>query len=164
MLTKATLAQIMPTNHSPQDKHSLNLWRWARRAIRTERTALFVAFATDNVRGYDPATTQASSTYIGYGNLDDGWLCGSRLSEILCTGNKATEFAYPPRRGFVIIPDWWQRYITGGKCFIDPEHLIYGRERWQESADGQERTCRWCGTYRQHLETYTEQKTRWRTP
>ena len=165
MLKKEHLPRIAPTNHVPEDKYSLNLWRWARKALRGHRCSLVVAFATrdgDEIKEYDPTKTQASRLYIGYGNIDDGWLHGSRLSEILCNGIKAAGFAYPPKMRFVIVPDWWERYEAGGKCFIDPEHWLYGHERWKENPDGKERTCIWCGDHKQHLHTEMVPKTEWR--
>jgi len=167
MLKKEHLPQITPTNHLPEDRYSLNLWRWARKALRNERIGIAVAFATQGGKEYDPAKTQASSLYIGYcdyrGGFDDGWLHGSRLTEVLCNGVKAAAFAFPPRMGFVIVPDWWERYMAGGKCFIDPEHWLYGHERWKESPDGKERTCIWCGDHKQHLHTEMVSKTEWRS-
>lgn len=166
MLKKEHLPQITPTNHLPEDRCSLNLWRWARKALKNERIGLIMAFATQEGKEYDSAKTQASSLYIGYcgwrGDLDDGWLHGSRLTEVLCSGVKAAAFAFPPRMRFVIVPDWWERYIAGGKCFIDPEHWLHGYERWKESEDGKERTCSWCNDRTQRLHTEMVPKTEWR--
>jgi len=168
MHAKEILPQIAPTSTSQADRFSLNLWRWVRKACRGNSKGqlhLFVAIATKDAGSFDPTRTQASSLYIGLGNLDEGWLHGSRLSEILCTGVKASGYAYPPRMKFEIIADWWERYIVGGKCFIDPAHTLYfDRERWQESADGKERTCLWCGKHKQHLHAEMVEKTDWRNP
>lgn len=169
MLKKEHLPQITPTNHVPQDRYSLNLWRWARKKLRqinSPSIGLVVAFATEGKKEYDPTKTQASSLYIGIGNgfsdIDDGWLHGARLTEVLGNGVKAVSFAFPPRMKFVIVPDWWERYAAGGKCIIDPKHWLYGHERWQVSEDGQERTCIWCGNATQRLHTEMVPKTEWR--
>ena len=141
------------------DRYSLNLWRWLR---KHRKHPLFVAISTRERGPYDPKRTQPGDIYIGLGDLDQGWLHGARLSEILCSGTKASEWAFPPAYKFELIPYWWQGYIAGGKCFIDPEHLLYfDKERWDEAPDGKERACIWCCNHQQYLHTTMIPRTAW---
>lgn len=133
------------------DMFSENLWKWVR---KHKDHPLFVAFSEKDGESYDEAKTCASRLYVGFHHLDgDGWLNGARLSEILCYGTKASEWAYPPGMKFTEIADWWEKYMERGKCFIDPEHTLYlDKERWME--EGNIRTCVWCGIFQQqeHVE------------
>lgn len=145
---------------SKADRHSQNFMKWVRK-YRDRR--LFVAFATEGTKTYDPRKTQSGSLYVGFFNLDGGWLHGSRLSDIICNGTKAGTFAFGPHMKFVTVPGWLERYIEGGKCVIDPEHWLYAdRERWEESADGKTRRCLWCGNYDEYLHSEMVEKTSWR--
>lgn len=132
------------------DRFSENLWKWVR---KYRDRPLFVAFSEKDGRTYDEAKTLASRLYIGFHRLDDGWLHGSRLIEILCNGAAAESWAYQPAMQFREIPGWWDKYIEHGKCFIDPEHYLYlDNARW--IVEGDVRTCIWCGKYqqREHIE------------
>lgn len=132
------------------DRYSENLWKWARK-YRDRR--LFVAFSEKDGHTFDETKTLASRLYIGFHRLDDGWLHGSRLSEILCQGSKAESWAYQPGMLFKEIPNWWDKYMEHGKCFIDPEHCLYlDAARWL--VQGNVRTCLWCGNFqqREHVE------------
>lgn len=141
------------------DRYSRNLFKWIWRHGGTRR--LFVAFATEGRKTYDPAKTQAGNLYIGFHGLDKGWLHGARLSEVLCIGPKASTFAYPPKMRFVIVSGWFEGYINGGKCFIDPEHtLYYDAERWNEQGDT--RVCRWCNSFTQKKEIVMTPHETWR--
>lgn len=141
------------------DRYSENLMEWVRK-YRDRR--LIVAIATEGKRQFDPALTQSAYLYIGYAPLEDGYLMGSRLSEILCNGIKTSTWAFHGLK-FVEVPDWWQRYIEGGKCCIDPEHWLYAdRERWNVAADGKTRRCLWCGNYHEYLHSEMVEKTSWR--
>lgn len=149
---------------SRADRYSQNLMKWVR---KHRNKPLFIGFATEGKHLYDPAKTQSGLLYVGFGHeghgLDDGYLMGARLSDILCNGLKAGEFAFAPRMKFVEVPGWWQRYIEGGKCCIDPEHWLYAdRERWDVAADGKSRRCLWCGNYHEYLHSEMVEKTSWR--
>ena len=97
--------------NSKADLFSENLMKWVR---KHRNYPLFVAYSpisyVDGKRmaDFDLTKTCAGSLYVGIGDLDDGWLHGSRLSEILCTGVKAGGWAYPPKYAFQLLPDWWQ--------------------------------------------------------
>lgn len=154
MLGKDLLPKIKATSRS--DRFSLNLMKWVR---KHQDYPLFVAYTPiccitgQHLPEFNPDKTCASQLYIGLGNMDDGWLHGSRLSEIICNGTAATSFAYPPRMNFQIIDHWWGLYLAKGKCAIDPEHsLYYDRERWEEQ--GNSRLCLWCGEFRQEKQTH----------
>ncbi len=132
------------------DQYSENLWKWVR---KYRDRPLFVAFSEKDGHHYDDTKTLASKLYVGFHRLDDGWLHGCRLTDILCNGVNAGSWAYPPAMQFREILDWWDKYIEHGKCFIDPEHYLYlDVARWLE--DGDVRTCIWCGNYqqREHIE------------
>jgi len=126
---------------SEADKFSQNLYNWCCRYATSD---IFVAFSQENNLIYSPDKTLASKTYIGFNNIDHGYLHGSRLSEILCNGANAKVWAYPPAMNFQVIEDWFDHYIAKGKCHIDPEHTLYqNHERWEISHAV--RTCVWCG-------------------
>ncbi len=96
---------------------------------------------------YNTGKTQSAQIIIGYGQKDgDGYVFGSRLSAII--GGRYEAFAYPPSFKIIELLDWWQGYIIGGKCFIDPEHRIYGAERWGVIGK-KKRRCIWCENYTQ---------------
>lgn len=150
---------------SKADRYSENLMKWVRKHRNAPLIAVYspVSYVDGSDLGrFDAAKTCAGSLYIGFGGLDDGWLHGARLSEILCNGVKASEWAYPPKHRFQPLPDWWKRYIEGGKCCIDPEHWLYtDRERWEVAEDGKTRRCLWCGKHKQYLKTEMTPKTSW---
>lgn len=144
---------------SKADRFSENLMKWVR---KYKDRNLIVAIATEGKRQFDPSLTQSSHLYIGYTPLEDGYLMGSRLSEILCNGTKTSTWAFHGLK-FVEVSDWWQRYIDGGKCCIDPEHWLYAdKERWDVVAGGKSRRCLWCGNHEQYLHSEMVEKTSWR--
>lgn len=142
-------------------QYSQNLLKWVR---KYRDKPLFVAFATEGTKVYDPGKTQSGNLYVGFHGLDDGWLHGSQLTAILCDGAKAATAAYQPKMQFQAIPEWWGRYIKGGKCAIDPEHSLYSdHERWAVAEDGKSRRCLWCGDYEQYLHIEMVPETDWRS-
>ena len=161
MLGRELLPQIKATGKA--DRYSENLMKWVK---KYKNTPLFVAMSTSDGQSYDPEKTQASRLYVGKHRIDEeGFLFGSRLSSILCEGAKAETFAFVPGMKFVVIEGWWEKYIIGGKCFIDPEHrLYYDRERWEEteSSNGKLRHCVWCGDYEQYVHIEQVPKKSWR--
>ena len=92
---------------------------------------------------YSEKSTIAQNLYVGF--LDeDGYFMGARLSEIICNGAKTKTWAHPPKKAFVPVPDFWERYVEHGKCAIDPEHTLYfPKNRCTEN--GSLRVCKWCG-------------------
>lgn len=107
-----------------------------------------------------------SSTNRGLliGRLDDGYLIGTRLNDVLCNGAKAGSWAIGAR-GLVEVADFWPRYLAEGRCAIDPEHAVcfVGDDtRWTQ--EGDTRACLWCGKARQVLARWTEavERQEWR--
>ncbi len=142
MKTTELIKLIKP--ESDKEKYSQNLFRWLRKNRNVPVFAAFspLSFVDENMTTErDTSKTQCSHIYIGVGDLDQGWLHGARLSEIITNGTKAQSWAHPPNRKFVILKDWFEQYIKQGKCFIDPEHIFY-HERWDEVDT--ERSCKWC--------------------
>lgn len=138
------LVKQRPTGRA--DKYSLNLHKWLRKQHEHYRGAFFSPWSSvDGAMDYsDKAKHSPSHIYIGW--LDeDGYLMGSRLSEIICNGTKAKTWAFAPKLAFEELPGFWEKYEELGKCSFDPEHWLYfGKERYDETGDGK-RTCRWCG-------------------
>lgn len=134
------------------DRFSENLVKWVKRWDKTRgNRPLSVTFLHwSNIDGshveYLPGTTQPNHILIGDGDNEE-WFYGCKLSQIIGGGRGSSDvFAYPPKMTKTPLPDWFQGYIKGGKCFIDPEHrLYYDKERWQVSEDGNTRNCLWCG-------------------
>lgn len=154
---------------SKGDRHSENLMKWVRKHRDWPMVVAFIGHCsiTGERLEYDPAKTMPRQIVIGIGDMSDGWIHGRRLSEIISGiyGVRSENYAYSRQFHPVELPDWWQRYIEFGKCFIDPAHRIYAdRERWKISEDGQSRQCIWCGGFTQNLHTYnrTTQHQEWR--
>lgn len=147
------------------DRFSQHLMEW----VDTHRnTNLFVAYSPISyidgslLPDFNYQTTCAGSIYIGLGDLDEGFLHGARLSNIICNGVKADEFAFPPKMQFQIIPDWFEQYIERAKCCIDPQHILYSdKERWNVSEDGKIRSCLWCNNHKQHEHIELVEKKTW---
>lgn len=98
------------------------------------------------------------------GRVDDGYLIGTRLNDVLCNGSKARSWAIGAR-GLVEVSDFWPRYLAEGRCAIDPEHAMYfigDDTRWTQ--EGDTRACLWCGKARQVLARWTEavERQEWR--
>lgn len=145
---------------SKADRFSENLMKWVR---KYKTRPMFIALATEGKYYFNAEKAQASILYVGWHNLDDGYLMGSRLSDILCNGAGAFTAAFVPGMKFVAVPFWWEHYIQFGKCAIDPEHWLYAdKERWDVAEDGKSRRCLWCGNYEQYLHTEMVPKTDWR--
>lgn len=147
-MDKAFLDAINPKHHG--DRYSENLYKWLN---KHKTTPLFVAFSgVSNLNGkpmtYDPRKTQCGNIYIGYGDMNDGWVNGAQLSAIISAGTKAKSWANPPRLKFTPLPNWLDEYQAKGKCHIDPSHLFYP-ERWATDVDA--RQCEWCGTQEKRI-------------
>ena len=134
------------------DKYSPNLRKWVlSRKQRAYRIAVY--------RNAD------GQLYIGQRFADDNWFHGSQLNRVLCVGSRAESWAFAPEQlTLALIPDFWDRYERIGRCAIDEEHDRYfvGDEtRWQ--VEGDVRSCRWCGNYKQTLRRWTEtvERERW---
>lgn len=130
-------------------KYSKNLYLWIKKQIRRRlQLDIVVAFSKHDADAAHISFSYEKSLsgllYIGH-MFDDGWMHGSRLSTVTCEGSRTASFAFGPNFGMQIIPDWWEHYISLGKCCIDPEHYFYAdSERW-EANGGSLRACNWCG-------------------
>lgn len=149
-----------------EDKYSANLYRWLVKSHRKHWTApnVFIQLGHDicQVESFNPDQTQAPAIYLGM--PDNGDLFGSHLSRILTMGAKAETACYTgfalPHRAIDITQDFWERYLLLGKCAIDPEHTLYGSERYDTS--NKHRQCRWCGRKEaSHIEKQIVSKTVW---
>ena len=162
-----TVKELLPLIKSKgkDDKFSEYLVKF----LKTKRDwPVFVAFSQwDEINGeniqYSPDKTQPRNIIIGYGDMDDGWVHGARLSSIVGGRGNSEQFAYSPAFKCVLLPDWFGRYVEGGKCCIDPEHRLYSDGRWELSVDGKERKCVWCGNHTQYLYTEMVPRHNWRT-
>ncbi len=163
-----TAKELLPLikSKSKGDKFSEYLVKF----LKTRRDwPIFAAFSQWNeIDGediqYSPDKTQTRNIIIGYGDMDDGWVHGARLSSIIGGRAGKEQFAYSPAFKCILLPDWFDRYIEGGKCCIDPEHRLYAdSERWEVSPDGKDRRCIWCGNHEQYLHTEMVPRQSWRT-
>lgn len=92
--------------------------------------------------------------WLGY--LDEGYLIGARLMQILCNGRKTETFAFGNLGRLIEVPEFWQRYMEVGRCAIDTQHQMFfvgDDTRW--SVAGDVRKCLWCGNATQRRERYT---------
>lgn len=147
-MDKSFLDSINPKHQG--DQFSENLYKWLN---KHKNTPLFVAFSeVSDLNGkpvyYAPSKTQCNQIYIGYGDMNDGWVHGTKLSAIICEGTKAKSWANPPRLNFTPLQNWFDEYQAKGKCHIDPDHLFY-HERWHTKEES--RQCEWCGTKEQRI-------------
>lgn len=111
---------------------SPNLYAWLRKNHKTEKAEVF--------------RSKDGILYVGY--MFDGDLIGSGLASILGTGARAQVFSFgggrEPKRTFRLVKSFWAKYMTLGRCHIDPKHTTsFIDERWKE--DKNRRTCLWCG-------------------
>ena len=124
---------------------SENFKRWTKK--HAKRSPIFAVLSSVSMLdgsdvSYNPDKTMASNIIIGLGEMDDGYVHGSRLSEIICNGIKAKTWAFGPRYKMSVIDGWVEGYIAGGVCFIDPEHVLYSN--WDQPSEN-ERACKYCG-------------------
>jgi hypothetical protein len=113
-------------------KYSPNLHAWVRKISKRHHSLPL-------------AVTQPQALGIRYVGLlhEDGWLSGSRLMAVLCSGAKEDTCALHPMQ---IDDTFWDRYILDGCCAIDPDHsmgFVSGDTRWKVAGDVRE--CQWCG-------------------
>lgn len=144
------LPSVHPRNGA---KYSPNLYKWL-----TNRNKKHRAWTSRVYRDAD------GTLWIGM--LDRGDLFGAKLYGVLCNGSKEGCACWVNLRGLVEVPDFWRRYVSEGRCAIDPEHkthFIGDGSRWTQ--DGDTRACLWCGKAQQTLTRWTEavQRQEWRT-
>lgn len=96
---------------------------------------------------------EAKDKTLWLGYFDDDCFIGNRLMQVLCYGDKSETFAYVRMQDLVEVPNFWQNYAAIGRCAIDPEHkhaFVGDDTRW--SAQGDHRSCQWCGQAHQRLQ------------
>lgn len=149
------LEDINPTNG---DKYSPNLYKFMRARLRDCNWARWQVATWSSDYGSFPCLVREWTDSNGV-HLQ----MSAKLWEALCRGSKTCNGFYPGRRFTFDRPNFWDEYKAIGRCAIDPEHRerFVAGDRWEESADGQTRRCRWCGKVTQRLEHYTEPRTRW---
>lgn len=102
------------------------------------------------------------SVYIGFEFDKD--LIGASLNMVLLSPSETLK-SYSSFDGVryngVLIPDFWEKYQEGGRCYFDPAHYkLFLDERWKTEDDTRE--CLWCG-HKQTLKRWSEtvEKTKW---
>lgn len=100
--------------------------------------------------------------WLGY--LDDYFLIGARLMQVLCNGSKAETFAFANLGPLSEVDGFWALYQEHGRCAIDPDHQMFfigDDTRW--SISGERRSCLWCGNAHQSRERWVEKvpRSRW---
>ncbi len=142
MIARDLLPQIDPRLGS---KYSPNLHAWIRKNWKNSGLPLVV-------------TTPRSGDGVRYIGVEraDGWISGTRLTNVLC--HRGASFIWAnPLNGLEVDPDFWANYIRDGRCAIDPEHQIYfswSETRWK--TEGEVRECQWCGHHVQVRLDWTE--------
>ena len=150
MNARNAMAQINPRSHP---RYSPNLFKWLRKNSNTaDRTQVFVS--------------SDDTLWLGFRD-DGGCFHGSSLMGVLCSVEQVLAHC---NKSFVesltVIPDFWDRYVTDGRCAIDQAHthaFVGDETRWHNTSDTT-RTCLWCGNVTQRLETrlVTKEIKEWR--
>lgn len=136
------LAEIAPEKHP---KYSPNLYKWLTKRGRKYRAKTSRVYADEE-----------GALFIGM--IDQGLLIGQRLNIVLSYGSRAESVCFVGRMVLTQVDGFWQEYMADGRCAIDREHkasFIGGDTRWL--ADGDSRSCQWCGKHHQVLRRWTEQ-------
>lgn len=136
---------IKAINPNKSKKYSPNLYRWLTKRDKEHRTWTSRVFAD-------------ADGYLWIGMIDNNFLCGCRLMQVLCSGRQIDSMAYSLNQigPLTEVVDFWPRYLADGRCAIDQKHREVFRNdgsRWQ--VDGDVRKCQWCGKVEQKKETYT---------
>ena len=152
----AILKQIRPSLGA---KYSPNLYRWLKQRPHWSEVDVFQTTADTLILG------PKGTLIIGFVDVRDFW--GNQLMHVLCEGVKAGSWCYLGAASHVEkIEGFWDRYITDGRCAIDPEHqvtFLNDDTRWQ--VRGNTRSCLWCGKATQVLNRWTQtiEHERWET-
>jgi len=165
-MTGKELYKLIKPEVGVNGKYSHNLAKWVKGKKDWPIHAVFSKFnfIDGSIIEYDHTKTQTGNIIICAGEPKKGWAHGRRLSSILCGERGVFSESYAFQPSFIIVPlpdNWWDSYIIFGKCFIDPEHKMYGHERWGLSDDATERTCLWCG-HTQYKHTEMIPRSYWR--
>lgn len=145
---------LLPLIHPAiNPKFSPNLHAWIRKQWKNTEPPIVVTNPVDGIR------------YVGI-MFDDGWLHGSRINAVLCSGAKEKTWAIAPGHSMLangIDHTFWDRYILDGRCAIDPEHqqvFIGDETRWlvvpAKGNQPERRECQWCGHHVQVKLDWTE--------
>lgn len=149
---------IHPTK-SPAYSPNLHAWLGRhRKVIENTQIGLTVWRAPANSRLAQLYGHGDEQLVIGY--CFDGDFIGSKLVRVLCHGAKEQSMSYTGcAKGLEALPDFWMRYLSVGRCAIDPEHREHFiGDRYQTTGDVRE--CRWCGARHQiKTETVLEPRT-----
>jgi hypothetical protein len=144
MNARNAMAQISPKLHP---RFSPNLFKWLRKNKNiADRIQVFISSID-------------ATLWIGFQDELGGHICfhGNRLMGVLTGVDKytyahsATQF----NESLTVIPDFWDRYVTDGRCAIDQAHahgFVGDETRWHNTSDTA-RACLWCGKVTQQLET-----------
>lgn len=125
------------------DKYSLNLYRWLTAQGRR-------AYAE-----YSRVYKDTNGT-LWIGILQDKELFGSHLMGVLCNGAQEGTAAHQ-RVDAQEVPDFWDNYISIGRCAVDTEHstnFVNAESRWRTRGD--RRFCEWCHKASQTLKRWSE--------
>lgn len=140
---KLDLEQISPRLGA---QFSPNLYQWMKKNGHFGRDGSGTPYSVWRVKaGNAKAPFGEGSLMIGMpGDLGD--FLGSRLMNVLCEGGKASTWCYPGlQQRLEPVEGFWERYLSVGRCAVDPDHSIhYLDDRWFQ-AGPDKRTCRWCG-------------------
>jgi len=142
-----TLQAIAP-NHIASFSPNLYAWMKVHGHFYREGGVLHGVWC---VRAQTPASKYLgeSTLLLGYATAEhaqDSDFVGVRLIAALARGAKAEGMFYPGLASDIEpIPDFWEKYLEVGRCAIDPAHSEHfvGSDRFV--ADGDIRTCLWCG-------------------
>lgn len=147
---KTTLALIAP-GIKDHLKYSPRLYSWVKKRAYQDLEAYAV----------DRSGSGGSPTCIYIGVMDERGFTGKALNQILCATGQA---GYYPGMKAKLIPDFWDRYIARGRCYLDPEHNeYYMDERWDLKPSGKHRECLWCGHCQEKVTfIHTEERSRWK--
>ncbi len=133
---------------------SPNLYRWMRKVAHFYRDGgvaegvYRVKSKTKTAKAFGAGTLLIGFPINGYPGDTD--FSGTRLMAALCQGAKAERLCFAGiTPDLEVVDGFWDRYLTIGRCAIDPEHQEHfiGGDRYR--MNGETRICLWCGTIHQ---------------
>jgi hypothetical protein len=144
-------------------RYSGNLYDWLERA---QRKYAGKALRWWGVYAYEPGVVDCDSQVFAWGSCTaswlyigmtdgEGYLYGSRLSEVITLGREVSRWAYPllGDQALDITDAFWSRYLQQGKCAFDAGHLLY-RDEDRYVTEGDRRQCQWCQRVELRAETF----------
>ena len=107
-------------------KHNANITKWLSQLSKVEKRHLFVAFAGKNkIDGskavFDETKTQLTQIFFGFTDIDNGWMKGVALSEIIFNGQNAKAYLHGPDMKMTILEGFFDKYLDQGVGYLDPE-------------------------------------------